>query len=286
MNMSNINLTPDQVQKLGNHLQKEAENDFEIRPIVPQTTVSEALKRVIPDEPMGTGKQSLKDRIKDLEAEYKGSTVSAPKDSLKKSYLDEMGRDTFYVKNISGNHVAISELEFTIKKGAVENLLEVASLEDCYSSRDLKKLMNGYAGDSPALKRITEEEYADEMEKAIISKKKIEVVRQQESIKQYQNQNGQNQNNQNQNNPFQNPTPRVDKAAKLSYKVIGQLEKLRLSTAVDPEDSKFGINSAQFIQWMWQEVLSDEELDYILGDPMATKFPDVKYAAIEKKTIK
>lgn len=283
--MSNINLTPDQVQKLGSHLQKEAENDFEIRPIIPQTASDEP-KSIISDGSMESGKQSLKDRIKSLEAEYKGSTVSAPKDSLKKSYLDEMGRDTFYVKNISGNHIAISELEFTIKKGSVENLLEVASLEDCYSSRDLKKLMNGYAGESPALKRITEEEYADEMEKAVISKKKIEAVRQQEAIRQYKNQSGQNQNNQNQNNPFQNPTPRVDKSAKLSYKVVGQLEKLRLSTALDPEDSKYGINSAQFIQWMWQEVLSDEELDHILGDPIISKFPDIKYAVIEKKTIK
>jgi hypothetical protein len=307
--MSNINLTPEQVQKLGSHLQKEAANDFEVRPLAPPSIptappIMEQPRQPVyapTREPVYTPTQreavstgsSLEDRIKKLEAEYKGGMSPVSQDeSLKTSYLDEYNRDTFYVKNISGNHVHAQISSdpnvpgILIKKGTVANLLDVATVEECYVSKDLRKLTSGFAGDPPALKRITPEEYADEMERYLLTQRKIEELKAQEAKRQQYAAQGQAQSQAQQNMPFNNPASRREASSKLNYKIVSKIEKLRLSTDPDPENAQWGISSTEFIQWMWQEFLSDEDLDYILGDPISTKFPDVKHAAIEKKTIK
>ena len=297
--MSNTNLTPEQIQKLGSHLQKEAQNGFEVRPLAPQMPIIESSRQEEIIQPVYTPivenqqqPMSLEEKIKRFEAEYKGG-LSIPKQSetMASSYLDEYGRDTFYVKNISGNkiHLQLSKEPessgILIPKGFVVNLLESATIEECLTSKDLNKLLMGFVNDPPALKRITKQEYADEMEKFILTNRKIEEQKRQESLRQRQMTQAQNQNQMQQNMPFQNPV-RQEVASKPNYKIMSKIEKLRLSTAVDQEDAKFGITSAEFIQWMWQEYLSDEDLDYIMGDPIVMKFPEVKHAAIEKKTIK
>ena len=272
MNMNEMD--PTQLSKLGDHLEKEAQNNFE-----PKVDINEGRRSInTPVTPVNNA-TPLRDKIKALEEAYRGETNPRSLSSEKKNYLDEAGNDTFYVKNISNGHIVITDLDITIQIGIVSDLLTQASLEDCYASRDIRKNLVGVNGKAPWLKRLTQQEYYDEMEKALQVKKRIDVERQQETIKQ-----SQHQNQASGNTPFQN-APSSEPAMKIRPMVYGKLEKLRLSKDSDPENSKYGMTASDFIEWVMKESLSENELNHILGDPIVSKMHNVKAAVVDKMTI-
>jgi hypothetical protein len=87
-------------------------------------------------------------------------------------YLNSEGNPTWCIKNISPNHVAISDLDIVIKRGAVSNLLcgsiknyscdydHKISLDIINNSYDLKRILN-----EKSIIRITEQEYLKEVKK-------------------------------------------------------------------------------------------------------------------------
>jgi len=269
-------MDPTQAAKLTNHLEQAAQNDFE--PVVNVNIEKQINTTMVSGSAIKSS--SLKDRIKALEEEYKGESKPFSLNKGKNNYFDEMGNDTFFVKNISNSHIAITDLDITIPLGKVEDLLTYVSLEDCYKSKDVRRCFVGGNGKSPFLKRLTMEEYADEMEKAIQTRKKIDVERQQETIKQSQSYNQMQGNNQFQNNPVA-----PEQAPKIRPMVLSKLEKLRLSKDPDPENSKYGMSPSDFIEWVMKESISENELNYILGDPVVSRMHNIKAAVVDKMTL-
>jgi hypothetical protein len=279
--MNNANLTPEQASRLSAHLQQvgpEQEQDLGGM-VSPERVSPERVSTIIPENLVDTKGDEIKRRIADLEKEYYGSMRAPSLDTRTTNYKDEYGNDTYYVKNISDGHVTVEKPDMVIPKGKVMDLLQFADMEDIHSCRDLRIALSTSSIKGPMLKRLTQREYMEEMAREVSIQRKVEIVRNQESIKRSQvNQN--NQNQQSQMNP-----PQASQGPKIRPMILGKIEKLRLASDNDPENAKFGISSSEFIQWVMGEALSEEELDYILGDPVISNKHDIKAAVVEKKTI-
>jgi hypothetical protein len=130
-----------------------------------------------------------KSEIEALEAsleEFREGNSQKVKNLSSDMYKDEDGNVTHYYKNISTtdiifNHPAIGEF----KKGSVINLAKIFnSVDDIVNFRDISKLLQPI-GDDPALvRRLTPEEYYEELRRAaeIESKKKSELLSRNKSI--------------------------------------------------------------------------------------------------------
>lgn len=284
--MDDFNLTPEQANKLSSHLQQRATEDFNIDLGPPKIVSSDEPVQapkplVVPEEVSEFKKDDIRKRIADVEKEYYGGVGVSPSSIASvTSYKDEYGNDTYYVKNISDGHVTIKDPDLVIPKGKVMDLLQFAGMEELQSCRDIRVAMSPTNRMGSMLKRLTQREYLEEMEKELSIKKRIDIVRQQESLRNAQNAQNPNNRNQFQNNPVQE-----QQGPKIRPLVLGKVEKLRLSSDPDPDNAKYGINPAEFIQWVMGEFLSDEELDYLLGDPVISNKHDIKAAIVEKKTI-
>ena len=271
--MNDLNMTSEQAARLSNHLQQvdsEAVQELKVSSVERTTTIiPETLNEVRGD--------SIKKRIEDLEKEYYGE-IKAPSINVKTAtnYKDEYGCDTFYVKNQSDGHIIMEKPDMIVPKSKVMDLLQYADLDELQTCRDLRINLSSRGSGMARLRRLTQREYLEELEKEVLMQKKVDIVRNQEAIKRAQNP----QNMQNQMNP-----PPTTQGPKIRAMVLGRIEKLRLSSDNDPEISKFGINPSEFIQWVMGESLSEEELDYILGDPVISSKHDIKAAVVEKKII-
>jgi hypothetical protein len=90
-----------------------------------------------------------------------GDTVTA---SLTTPGIDlDQAKITWYIKNISPNHVVISDLELTINRGKTCDALRNLTPKQIEKSRDFKEQLN-----INNLKRLTEKEYVAEIEKNLI----------------------------------------------------------------------------------------------------------------------
>ena len=298
--MNTQNFTPEQLAKLQGHISERAQTGFDVSldeetktMVVPkgQEKISDVFikpvhqyESVLSNEQIISEKGSLKERYAEIEKEYyNGLNLPTSSPSLKttsnNSYIDDMGKDTWYVKNISGGVIVLSDLEIVIPKGSVFDLLESASIDECYASKDIRRSIAGTSENPPMLKRLTPEQYFKEIERAVQINKKIEIVRQQEVIKQRQMQ-------VNPNAPYQNnPMPEQQMGPKIRPMVLAKLEKLRLSSDVNPENSQYGMNPSEFIKWVMSEPLTEEELNHIASDPAVSRKHDVKAAVVEKLTI-
>jgi hypothetical protein len=78
-------------------------------------------------------------------------------------FLNKNDDFTWYIKNISENHVALSDLDIVINRGRSENLLEKLKEKQIINSDDLKKQLN-----LNNLKRLTEKEYLFEIKKYLL----------------------------------------------------------------------------------------------------------------------
>jgi hypothetical protein len=83
-----------------------------------------------------------------------------PKKRKNSIFLDKEGKSTWYIKNISPNHIIISDIDITIKRGRVLDLLRETTAKQIEKSRDFKQQI-----EIGNLKRLTEKEYIIELEK-------------------------------------------------------------------------------------------------------------------------
>jgi hypothetical protein len=224
-------------------------------------TLETSYPQMAPQEQLISNKQgSLKDRIAAAESKLGiYDTISrSNKPEQARSYLDEYGDETFYVKNISNGHVVISDVidMDKISRGSVIDLMKLADLETIKKSRDIRVALSGY-GQEKLLKRLTPEEYAEEIEREARNKDKIEQFKVMSELKAATGE-----------GKTQKPVRPVIEA---------KLEKLRLSYSDKPH---LGISPVEFIQWVNTERLDVDELDYILG---AVQDKDIRMFVHEKK---
>jgi hypothetical protein len=225
------------------------------------------------------GNVSLKEKIKKLEEELAGIDSTTHEKADPKTWQDEYGNETFFVKNISGTHVCIAgDLDIPkIPIGKVFDLTEFATVEELKKSRDIKKATSWYEG-TQLLKRITEQEYYEEKKAEVAMRKKIEIMRNQEQLKAQQLQQNMNPAEAAMHNPVAQsalPATRADIQAKLG--------KLALMGDPDPENRLKAMTSIEFIEWANNQNFSLQEIDFILSDPYVFRSHDIRAALITKR---
>lgn len=196
---------------------------------------------------------SIKQRIQEAEArlgiDHSFSAVKSRSEQAR-SFFDEFGEETFYVKNISNGIVVISDLdrgqngisgENRIPRGAVIDLLSQYDLETLRKSRELRTAISG-RGSQLLLKRLTPEEYLEEIEREAQNKEKIEQFKVMAELKASTGQ----------SKPKKPIRPVIE----------SKLLQLQLSYSDTPHK---GITPVEFIQWLNTEKLTLDELDYILS---------------------
>jgi hypothetical protein len=230
--------------------------------------------------------ESRKERIMMLERALEGSPTNEKNVTPKaKTYLDDFGAETYYVKNISNGHVSVSDLDITIKRGKSEDLLKFAELEDTKKSRDLRAAVGYDKNPGPynktLLLRLTPEEYEIEKIKELKNKQKIDQFKQNQADIHTQQQIQQQQQSQTYNAVTQQKivqpqTPRIRPT------VLSKLEKLRLSSM--PENAHLGLAPEEFVEWAITEHLSIEELDFIISHPNVINNSNIRTALYEKRS--
>ena len=123
----------------------------------------------------------LKQKIAELE-EFLGDT---PGDTgvVDKTFRDSNGDETYYVRNVSGMHVVLSDLEIEkIPVGKSIDLLKFTNLDTLKQSRDLRRCVNAF-GSEKTLKRITQQEYAQDKAREAANKKKLDALQRQEQLR-------------------------------------------------------------------------------------------------------
>ena len=250
---------PMQMEPAQSVYQEEASNESENR-----SARIAALEQALGEEPKDTKSMTAKARV----------------------FLDDFGSETYYVKNISNGHVAVSDIDVTIKRGKCEDLLRYATLEDIKKSRDLRasieydKIPSSYR--KSLLLRLTPEEYEVEKTKELKNKQKISQFKQNQTVahSQYQQQQQQQQtqtyNAVTQQQIAQPQTPRIRPT------VLSKLEKLRLSTV--PENAHLGLAPEEFVEWAVTENLSIEEMDFVISHPNVINNPNIRTALYEKRS--
>jgi hypothetical protein len=225
---------------------------------------------------------SIKDKIRALEEEL-GEAPTKPDPKAEMTFRDSAGNETYYVKNVSGRHVMITDVGSSgmdkIPVGEVMDLTRLASLEDLKKSRDLRTATMGI-GEERTLKRLTEEEFYEEKRKKAENKRKLDIIREQEDLRTLQ----QTQN------PAQNVLPHerpfiatVGKDKGVRPAIKARLGKLALRNDPDPQNARQAMTSIEFIQWVHNEPLLHSEIDYIMGDPVVVRDHDIRAALLEKK---
>ena len=235
--------------------------------------------------PVVSENQSLKEKIAKLEVESGRTNYLMPTSSTQ-SYKSETGEDTYYVKNISNGHVTLNgnkqgDPDVVVRLGEVLDLLKYMNYDELVKWHDLRSAVHSTT--NPTLKRITEIEYFNIMQQKQEMSMKVKAAEQQDAIKRMQMQ----QNNpMGQNNPMQNPRPNMDfSEPKIRTAVMVQLNNLELAKSPDPEKNKFGSTNMAFIEWMMREMLTQEELDFLLTQPILADKHDIKAAIISKKNM-
>jgi hypothetical protein len=254
-------------------------------PIPPMQPTQSSVATPIEPQPENTrdltAEKSRTERIAELEHAL-GDSVKETKDMTAKAraYLDDFGSETFYVKNISNGHVAISDIDVTVQRGKSEDLLKYADLESIKKSRDLRAAIGYDKKPNPykrsLLLRLTPEEYEIEKTKELQNKQKVDQFKQNQAVIHAQQQQAQPYNAVTQQPILQPQTPRIRPT------VLSKLEKLRLSSV--PENAHLGLAPEEFVEWAVTESLSIEELDFIISHPNVVNNPNIRTALYEKRS--
>ena len=204
--------------------------------------------------PLVTPGLSTMERIQAVEAQLGNVTYNANQST---SYLDERGVESWYVKNISGTHVVVADIEGAIiKRGKVTDLLSVASEEAIKKSKDLRNCLFA-AGKTKLLMRLTPEEYLQEKEKELKMTMEVDRIK---SIN----------------------APVAEDEKKIRPVVMAKLEKYNLSLSRIPEEALLGLTRPEFVDWFMHAELSEYEIEYLMA---GVKDTDVRSALARKKTL-
>lgn len=192
------------------------------------------------------------------------------------TFRDSSGDETFYVRNISGMHLVLSDLEIEkIPVGKSVDLLRFAAIADLKKSRDLRKCLYGTEKER-TLKRLTEQEYFEDIQREAMNKKKLDIIQQQEQRR--------TQVSQQEVNAYPHERTTFAKQNQTIRGVIeAKLGKLMLRADKDPENSRFAMQSPEFIGWLQNEPLTHAEIEYIMGHPAVVRDYDIRAALLEKK---
>ena len=219
----------------------------------------------------------LKSQIRELE-EKLGGGVDLASDQVAQTFMDSTGQETFYVKNVSGSHVVISDIKMDkIKVGTAVDLLRHASLEDLKKSRDLRVALGGIGKDK-WLHRLTEAQYLEEKRMEYANKQKVDAMRRQESMRV----NSQAQNQQAEPLPHER-TPQMRTANRIRPVIEAKLGKLSLRDDPNPENAMLAMTAIEFVQWVQAENLNHVEIDHMLGHPVVARDQSIRVALLEKK---
>jgi hypothetical protein len=292
-----MNLNPQQQQlfaKLQNQNEKAGFDTTEhiMPPIQPAQPIQSIPKTVIVNAqgeemtPISVSKQGISSKIEELEIALGESQAINTSPKRTGIFNDDLGNETFYIKNISNGHVTVKGLkendpDIVIRVGDCVDLLKDRTLEELKSLRDLRAACDEYS-ERPLLKRLTPEEYYEEKKKRLQSKKIIERERENMAAAsmaaQQQQQTTQTMNAVTQQRVAQPQTPRIRPM------ILSKLEKLRLST--DPINAHLGWTSEEFVDWAVNADLNNEELDYIISNPVVVNYNNIRTALLEKKSIR
>ena len=259
------------------------EQDLDETPIPAQSIYRDERRVAAPIEPArpvyenpvkNNGADDLKRRIAEAE-ELIGITPRTASTS-EITFRDSSGDETLYVRNICGMHIVLSDLEIEkIPVGKSVDLLRYASLADLKKSRDLRKCLYG-TGKEKTLKRLTEQEYYEDIQREALNKKKLDALQNQEQLR--------TQNAQQEANAYPHDRTTFAKQNQTVRGVIeAKLGKLMLRADKDPENSKFAMQSPEFIGWIQNEPLTHAEIEYIMGHPAVIRDYDIRAALLEKK---
>lgn len=242
-------------------------------PILPDTVVSPTSN--INNADLPPKNDDIKSKIKEYEEKLRG----IPETQDEATFRDSTGNETYYVKNISGQHVVVSDINLDkVKVGVSVDLLESASLEDLKKSRDLRSALGGI-GKNKLFQRLTETQYLEEIRKEYNDKQKIEAIRRQENVRA----NAQAKGQQQEPMPHERTPQSFTTANKIRPVVDAKLGKLSLRDDPEPENSRLAMTSIEFIQWIQGEPLNQLELDHILGHPTVSRDQSIRVALLEKK---
>lgn len=208
-----------------------------------------------PEKPISIPKKAeLQSEIADLEATLNLSSkkFEPPKISGKEFFTAD-GEETWYVKNVSDKHVAlgIPNTE-TIKRGTCVDLLQIASLEEIKTFKGVRAALDKR---NNLLQRITPEEYYLYL---------AEVDRRQKSREQFEKD----------YIPTGNTTENSFKS--IRPVIVSKIEKIKnfFKTGV-------GYNPVDFIEWIGNEPLTEDEVDYIQS--LVTEDKSIRIALLKKK---
>ena len=167
---------------------------------------------------------------------------------VKTNFFDTDGELSFYVQNISGGDVILSDLGITVPYLGASDLRESHTVERLKASPGLREAMSSKAG---FLKKVSPDEYLQLVD--LQKKREGRITAQRKEIV---------ENDQKKALALADDKGNVKEArVEISYKVQSMVEKLKLfyrgkTSALTPED---------FLVFIQNTKLTDDEKTYILG---------------------
>jgi len=231
--------------------------------------------------PAYTEETDLKRRIAEIEKEL-GNLPQSAVTVEDPTYRDSRGNETFYVKNVSGTHIVISDIDnmSMIPVGECRDLLVYTTLDDIKASRDIRRALYDQ---NPLLIRLTEQQYLEERERQLKLKRKLDIIREQEN-KKLQQLKVQSMNSPEMNLPHERLLSTIQPTSgKIRSVVEAKLGKLALKNDPDPAKAMTAMQSPEFIQWIYNENLSIEEIEHIMGHSAVINDHNIRAALLEKK---
>ena len=218
----------------------------------------------VPEGATATTESPLRSKIEEIEQQLGKAPISVTDSTAKaRVYLDDYGDETFYVENLSNGHVVVSDLNITIPRGKSVDLLQSAAIDDLKKSRDIRTMLAG-ATARPMMKRLTPEEYFENIKLELANQRTIEELkaRQQQT---------------------EGETKTAPEAqAKIRPVILSKLEKLRLFYV--PESSHLGLSPIEFVKWALTENLTSGEFEYVLSHPTVIDNSEIRTPLLERKS--
>ena len=222
-----------------------------------------------------SSQRNLKSEIEEIERELGEGPITAPKRDAA-TFLDNMGNETFYVKNIGGRHIIITYIAGMdkIPVGTSVDLLQSADLDVLKKSRDLRRYLQS-SGPGRELERLTEEEYFEEIKKMRDNRRKVGAMKRQEDHR------ANTRPRERELMPHERPFEPQERP--IRPVILSKLGKLALKYDKDPEHARLAMTSREFIIWAQNEPLTHADIEYIMGDPSVVKDHNIRAALLEKK---
>lgn len=181
---------------------------------------------------------------KELDSKFSqlGGFSSAKTDGSPKltSYLDEMGRETFYIKNVSDMGVYITSIAGIIARGEVIDLLTRTDLETLTKDQSLRAEVDR----TKSLKRLTKEEFIKEYSDYEEMLRRKEVERNEIGLR---------------------PTISDEKPV-ISIEVLDKIDRLKYYYSPDQKSAENCVTPNEFMEWLILAKLSLAEIDHILNN--------------------